>query len=82
MLNVSISIARNLSFYKPAFYRLKMENFNVVFVLGAPGAGKGTQCEKIAQVCTLSNVGQRGLSSLCENIDFILTQCLICLIDE
>ena len=29
---------------------LKMSKFNVVFVLGGPGAGKGTQCEKIVKV--------------------------------
>ena len=27
-----------------------MSNYNVIFVLGGPGAGKGTQCEKIVQV--------------------------------
>lgn len=25
---------------------------NVIFVLGGPGAGKGTQCSKIVQVIT------------------------------
>ena len=28
----------------------KMSKYNVVFVLGGPGAGKGTQCQKIVQV--------------------------------
>ncbi len=27
-----------------------MAKFNVVFVLGGPGAGKGTQCQNIVQV--------------------------------
>ena len=27
-----------------------MEKPKVVFVLGAPGSGKGTQCEKIVEV--------------------------------
>ena len=30
-----------------------VEKPNVVFVLGPPGSGKGTQCEKIVKVCTL-----------------------------
>lgn len=29
-----------------------MANYKVLFVLGGPGAGKGTQCEKIVEVCT------------------------------
>ena len=27
-----------------------MAKYNVLFVLGGPGAGKGTQCEKIVEV--------------------------------
>lgn len=27
-----------------------MSKYNVVFVLGGPGAGKGTQCERIVKV--------------------------------
>jgi adenylate kinase family enzyme len=27
-----------------------MAKYNVVFVLGGPGAGKGTQCERIVKV--------------------------------
>ena len=27
-----------------------MAKYNVMFVLGGPGAGKGTQCEKIVEV--------------------------------
>lgn len=30
--------------------KLIMSKFNVVFVLGGPGAGKGTQCAKIVEV--------------------------------
>ena len=29
------------------------ERFNVVFVLGGPGAGKGTQCARIVEVSLL-----------------------------
>jgi hypothetical protein len=28
--------------------------YNVVFVLGGPGAGKGTQCVRIDEVCVLN----------------------------
>ncbi|XP_072276841.1 UMP-CMP kinase [Pyxicephalus adspersus] len=34
----------------------------VVFVLGGPGAGKGTQCEKIVQTC-IERCLERGKSS-------------------
>lgn len=30
--------------------RMASKKYNVLFVLGGPGAGKGTQCEKIVQV--------------------------------
>ena len=31
--------------------KMASDKFNVVFVLGGPGAGKGTQCSKIVEVC-------------------------------
>ena len=35
------------NFYR--FYSVKMAKPNVVFVLGGPGAGKGTQCASIVE---------------------------------
>merc|ERR1712020_102299 len=35
------------NFYR--FYSVKMAKPNVVFVLGGPGAGKGTQCQRIVE---------------------------------
>jgi UMP-CMP kinase len=31
------------------FLSVKMSKPNVIFVLGAPGSGKGTQCQKIVE---------------------------------
>lgn len=36
--------------------RRTMSKFNVVFVLGGPGAGKGTQCQKIVEVVSICKV--------------------------
>ena len=37
---------------KPRYFNIPsiMAKYNVMFVLGGPGAGKGTQCEKIVEV--------------------------------
>jgi UMP-CMP kinase len=46
-----------------------MSKPNVVFVLGGPGAGKGTQCEKIVQVL---------LIFIISNKNFFLNVIFIC----
>lgn len=39
-----------LGFLKTSATLLTMSLPKVIFVLGAPGAGKGTQCQKIVEV--------------------------------
>lgn len=39
-----------LELFRKAGMSLAAIKPNIVFVLGGPGAGKGTQCEKIVQV--------------------------------
>lgn len=47
-----------------------MSKFNVVFVLGGPGAGKGTQCQNIVKVCGRQGMGggeNRGCAQCANN---------------
>lgn len=48
-------VLRTFAAYLSSSAKTVLQNMtkpNVVFVLGGPGAGKGTQCEKIVEVCT------------------------------
>lgn len=42
-----------ITIFKPIIYPIITMVPKVVFVLGGPGAGKGTQCQQIAKVCEL-----------------------------
>jgi signal recognition particle GTPase len=51
LLRVGSSVIKRKSFFSKqfSFFPLKMAKPNVIFVLGAPGSGKGTQCQKIVE---------------------------------
>ena len=42
-----------------------MAKYNVVFVLGGPGAGKGTQCEHIVKVTCNGSRNSYGYRNCC-----------------
>ena len=44
--------------------------YNVVFVLGGPGSGKGTQCAKIVEVFCHSFIHSCALSCVCRGTDW------------